>query len=136
MTTKQILFIKTIATDVSLYFPFVPTDVAYFIGCQSALESHYGLSDLANVAHNFFGMKLPKRRVNLAHSFYRDYAAYYSRKQSVLDLLLWVTSQGDKYNLLSIDGYIDLLLSHGYAEDKQYIDKITSIYSQFKSIQK
>lgn len=114
---------------------FIPynSDVAFFIACQSALESNFGTSDIAKKNHNLFGMKMPISRYTLAIKDVSNFAYYAVEVDSILDYLVWLFwNKPSSSNLSSVGSFASFLNDKGYCPEKDYIDKIISIYSQFK----
>ena len=86
------------------------------------LESAELNSKLAKTNHNFFGMRLAKRRPTTAIGERGGYAIYASWYDCVLDYAMYQEYML-KERVLTKTKYL-VFLGHHYAEDKAYIAKI------------
>lgn len=135
MNANQSDFIKNVSFLLQCVFR-VSKDVADFIGCQFALESSFGESSLAKTHNNFCGMKTPLVRVSVALN-YRDavdkWARYDDLLHCVYDFMFCLAYRRPISVVFeSVNEYISFIKGW-YCPEKDYIDKINRIYSQFKS---
>lgn len=137
MNKSQFDFIVSVSSIVSEISQF-PDDVCDFIGCQFALESHFGESPLAHTNENYCGMKNPLVRISTAlhagdgNYFWAQYDDMYS---CVIDYLLCLQYHrpiSTNYDSIS---HLSAFLSKFYCPDRDYTNKINLIYQQFKSFQ-
>lgn len=99
------------------------------IACQFALESDFGRSRIAVSHNNHCGMKVPVLRVTTTTSSCLDvgsFASFDSFESCICDYLLWlaynkVNSYSQWENALRI-----------YCPESDYLNRINSIYKQFK----
>jgi flagellum-specific peptidoglycan hydrolase FlgJ len=91
---------------------------------QSALETGHYSSRLCTECNNLFGMNYPRQRpTTAAGSSIEGFAVYLSWYDSVKDMKLfqqWYLSRG-----WDLDVYMLFLKALGYAEDPEYINKLT-----------
>lgn len=135
MNKSNFNFIERVAFLVSRYSQF-PDDVCFWIGCQFALESSFGESSLAKSNKNYCGMKNPIVRISCAkHAGDCNYhwAQYFSLVSCVVDYLLCL----QYHRPVSVDydtiSRFSSFVRKFYCPEKDYIDKINTIYSQFKN---
>lgn len=136
MESRKIGFVTMIANALRRYNS-LSSDVRLFIGCQFALESDYGTSHLCARNSNYCGMRIPRVRISLAVNSNTlvpagDFACYSSLSDCVADYVLWL-----QYNHCpiraqkNVDDFSKFLVEKGYCPDKDYIQRILSIYNQF-----
>lgn len=107
--------------------------VADFIGCQVALESDYGTSNLALKKSNYTGMKMPLRRINVAVGF-NTFASYTSLSLCLFDYTLWMAWNNFEQNtLFDLDAFVTKLEACGYCPEPDYITKITNLLNSYKN---
>jgi flagellum-specific peptidoglycan hydrolase FlgJ len=93
----------------------------HIIEAQIKLETGYLKSELCKQNRNLFGMKYTNLRETTANGELNNHALYASFRKSILDYKIWQRlyyKGGDYYEFLS---------RIGYAEDKEYINKLKSI---------
>lgn len=97
---------------------------------QVALETGFK-SDIFTENYNLFGMKRACCRPNVQEGESRGHATYKNWKMSIIDYAMWQVSTG-VWKLKSESAYMNYL--HGrYAEDPQYVHKVSAIRSNFKA---
>lgn len=102
------------------------SDIVY---AQAVLESRFFTSKLFINNNNMFGMKLARVRPTTAiDADENGYAIYNSWKECLIDYALY---QSSYLRGLSHDEYMKKLAS-SYAEDKDYINKLTRIINNQK----
>lgn len=133
MIKENYSFINKIRSILVSRYHFVD-DVASFIACQFALESDYGKSFIAKHDNNYSGMKVPRVRISVALNFNSNssFAQYNSLDDCIYDYILWLQYQRPTRHELET---IHLLFGYFriYCPEKDYIDRINSIYKQFKN---
>lgn len=137
MTEEKTEFIEKVATCLQYYH--FSEEVANFVGCQFALESNFGLSNLAIDNKNYCGMRNPLVRISVAvHAGDPNYhwASYDSLISCVLDFVLCL----QYHKPLSIDYSIlnnyKFFIKSWYCPEKDYLKKVEAIYNQFINQQK
>lgn len=109
-------------------------DVSTWFAALFALESNFGNSALAKTHCNYCSMKLPRVRISVATNFGLEevWASYKDLFDCILDFVLWLQYQKPLRKELEKP---ELLYSYfrKYCPEKDYIDKINRIYSQFKN---
>lgn len=135
MNQTNYLFCSGVAVYIYTYSQF-PLDVCNWIACQFALESCFGNSSLARSNNNFCGMKNPLVRISSAiHAGDPNYfwAQYDDLFSCCVDYLLCI----QYHRPLSCDydtiEHYSCFISKFYCPDRDYIDKVNLIYSQFNS---
>jgi len=88
---------------------------------QSQLESGHYTSYLCRVNHNLFGMKLAKNRPTTAIGENKGYAVYSSWRDCIDDYEIY------QLKYYKSGDYYDFLSKSGYAESKNYINKLKRI---------
>lgn len=135
MKKEQFLFIERVSVILrSVYH--VHDQVADFIGCQFALESDYGRSTLALNHHNYCGMKCPLVRVSVADNYQDNVAnwAYYSSlEQCICDYMFCLAYRKPCSYVFETINHFTAFIKGWYCPESSYINKIQSIYTQFKS---
>lgn len=135
MTSLDYNFIKWVSSillDISNF----PIEVCDFIGCQFALESNYGKSDLAKSNHNLCGMRNPIVRISTAiHAGDGQFhwAQYTDAIHCIYDYLLCLQYHrplSTQYD--NIKHYSEFIRKF-YCPEMDYIERINKIYHQFKS---
>lgn len=110
-------------------------DVARFIACQSALESAFGSSDLAFYNRNYFGMKVPRKRINHVAGKNLGHASYYSKFDCFDDYVLWLAyNQFSNDELQNLDKFKAHLAKSGYCPASDYVQRIENLYQQYYSL--
>lgn len=130
-------FVKDLCLDIEGVFPTLPSDVILFIACQFALESNYGSSNLAKVQKNYCGMKNPLVRPSTSVTRgdgQQHYACYMYRIHCIVDYFLCLSYHRPLAKELENLDLFKSFLKKFYCPEKDYIDKINSIYQQFKSL--
>lgn len=137
MNEKQFNFIVSISSTVIHLCPCL-SHLSVWIGCQFALESSFGTSDLAVKYHNICGMRNPMVRISSSRSrgvSSVSWAQYATDFACVLDYVLCVQYHRPMdYDISCIDLY-SKFISKFYCPETDYIDKINKIYSKFNSYQ-
>lgn len=129
----KLLFIDKVVDTLYLYCPQMMDEVAYFVGCQFALESNFGQSRLAKTKNNFCGMCLPKSRMSLNIAVSGDFAEFHSFDDCVLDYCFWLAWNKFNYLMLfNIDLYTRHLVASKYCPETDYIDRIYTLFNQLK----
>lgn len=134
MTKEQFSFIRSIASSLIQYG--FTEEVANFIGCQFALESSYGMSDLARRNSNFCGMKTPMVRLSVADnqgdasSVWADYSGL---EWCICDFVLCLQYHRPYSDIKDNVNAYCRFISRFYCPERDYITKIQTIYSNFKS---
>ena len=108
-------------------------EVRYWVACQFALESNFGNSRIAKTRNNYCGMKVPVCRVSLNDAA-TGFASFSSLDDCVLDYCYWLAwnkFQSDQLWNLSL--FILRIRACNYCPDLYYTDKITQLFTQFKS---
>lgn len=131
MNSEQIQFLYSVYYEISRFVPF-SEDVCWFIACQFALESNYGKSNLAVSQSNYCGMKRALVRPSLNIGF-NEFATYRNLFDCVVDYVLCLTYHKPLASQLSDLNSFKFFISKFYCPEKGYIDKINTIYQQFKS---
>lgn len=135
MTNDQYSFIAEVSLIITNYCPCL-RHLSVWIGCQFALESNYGNSNLAKVNNNYCGMKNPLVRISTAlHAgdplFH--WAVYDNLDDCITDYVLCI----QYHKPISVDydtiDHYSRFISKFYCPEVDYIDKINKIYSQFIS---
>lgn len=135
MNKLEFGFIVGVSSIISELSQF-PQDVADFIGCQFALESDFGRSSLAVGNENYCGMRNPSMRISTAHhagdgSY--NWASYDDLYSCVIDYLFCLQYHHPCFdNYSSVLGFSNFIRKF-YCPEKDYIDRINSIFQQFKS---
>lgn len=139
MDYQNIRFIQKI---IGLLKPYsFGEDVKVFIACQFALESSFGRSKLAITHHNYCGMKTPLIRISTAENAGKrsesdNWARYFDIAACVCDYVLCLQYYKPHFNeVADLDSFKSLIRGK-YCPDKDYLDKINSIYQLFKSSSK
>lgn len=111
-------------------------DVALFIACQFALESNFGTSEIALKHHNYCGMRCPLVRLSTSSNSGDGnafWAHYNNMFDCVTDFVLCLQYHQPLSDIkVNIAAYCRFI-SRFYCPERDYISKITSIYSQFKN---
>lgn len=135
MTSKQFSYINNLRAIFLTRFHFSSESSTWF-ACLFALESSFGTSRLAISLNNHCSMKVPRVRVSVCQNFCDNtgeiWASYSNLSDCVLDFVLWLQYQKPKRWEL---GNLETLYSYfrSYCPEKDYIDKINNIYSNFKN---
>ena len=95
----------------------------HIVLAQMKLESGNYKSKLAKENNNYFGMRHPAQRLTVSVKSKNGYAHYRNWCYSILDYALWQRRYA--YDLNDSD-YLTLL-SNVYAEDKEYVNKVSTI---------
>lgn len=134
MTANQYDYIIGLRNELMLNATFLTGEVATFIACQSALESRFGQSDICKENHNFFGMKLPVKRITTAFKEARGHAKYTSFTMSVIDYIYWLIYNGfTKSYLVDVEKFKSKLEKSNYCPSRLYISSIQSLFNSFKN---
>lgn len=107
--------------------------VRFFIACLAALESNFGLSQIAICNCNHVGMKFPKKRFTYAVCEDRGHAVYDSVSACFTDFLFWL-----QYNHFTVQEFQDynLFIRH-FRQTRynpnmpEYVQRILRIYNQY-----
>ena len=134
MSTEQLEFIKYVSKLIEYRYTNVSKEVAAFIGCQFALESKFGTSDLAVKHCNFSGMKFARVRPRTSVAINgSDFAHYQSIYTCICDYFLALAfHRVETWDFENIQRF-SAAIKKWYCPEKDYINKITSIYQQFKT---
>lgn len=130
-------FIIKVSDRISHYSQF-PEDVCFWSACQFALESSFGESSLAHSNMNFCGMKNPLVRISSAiHCGNGNYhwAQFIDLDSCVVDYLLCLQYHRPISTNYDTIEHFASFISKFYCPERDYIDKINSIYSQFQLLQ-
>lgn len=132
MNFEQFEFIQKVSILVR-NFGFAP-DVADFIGCQFALESNFGKSNLAVKYNNYCGMKFPYIRISLAYSISKlnPFAQYNGLVQCVYDYMLCLNYHHPVAKIKESISEFCLFIKNWYCPDYDYINRITNLYKNYK----
>lgn len=95
---------------------------------QTKIETGNFTSQIFKENHNLFGMREAKQRPKLAKGTNRAHAYYENWKESVLDYTLWACRYAP---LESEKAYLEYL-GKVYAEDKNYLNKVTKLKEQLR----
>lgn len=136
MNTENVSFIENVLCVLSYYWPQCPLDVRYWISCQFALESGFGTSSLSEDNYNFCGMKNPLVRISCAeHAGDPNYhwASYDTLGCCIVDYLLCVQYHRPLFCDYDTVFHYSQFIRKFYCPERDYIDKINSIYQQFKN---
>jgi len=95
---------------------------------QAIAESGGGISDIAKLSNNLFGMKEAKQRRTTAIGTKNNHAYYKHWHDSVIDYLLY---QRAYYN--GVEDYYSFLSRMGYAANKKYIDTVKMVLWKWSS---
>lgn len=108
-------------------------EVCKYIAAQCALESNFGYSRLATQYNNITGMKMPKIRYTTAsYEAEKQFAGYDDKWHSLLDLLYWlIWNKATNKDLSNIENYKTFITKHNYCTDKDYTERIDTIYNQY-----
>lgn len=134
LTDKQIDYIKSTACEIEEVFPSLPFDVITFIACQFALESNFGTSEIAKSLYNHCGMKAPLVRPSTAlnRGISNVFADYSDKHLCIVDYFLclsyWRPLSKDLENLDLFKYFIKF-----YCPEKDYVQRITNLFNQFKN---
>lgn len=132
--SEKIQFIDKVVDTLSKICPEMSDNVKFFVGCQFALESNFGKSQLAVKNFNFCGMKRPEIRLTLANNVNGVFARFDSFETCVLDYVIWLSwNRFTSYDVFQLDYFTAKLIARGYCPEKDYLDKIYSIYNNLKS---
>lgn len=138
MEENKILFIRTVSKYLVVHFNFYQ-EVADFIGCQFALESCFGTSRLAVEDSNYCGMKRSLVRISSrlrGGSFEsKTFSVYLSLEDCIIDFVLLLQYRRPLSTNIDTIKHYCAFIQGWYCPEKDYIDKIQSIYSQFKNSQ-
>lgn len=127
-------FVDEIVEQLLIYCPQMSADVALFVACQFALESNFGKSRIAKTRNNLCGMRVPIARLSNNQSSV-GFASYHSVIDCVIDYVYWLAwNHFGCVILFNLDSFTRQLIAKNYCPDKDYIDRIYSIYHSFKSI--
>ena len=128
----KLSYVEEIAT---FFASFCSADVAFFIGCQFALESNYGQSSLAFRHHNHCGMKEPHVRVTLSlPGTSSGFASYTSLMSCMIDYSLWLAyNKFTSLQLFKSELFKQRLVACGYCPEKDYVSLIQSIYENLQN---
>ena len=135
MKHSDYLFISGVASFIHTYSQF-PLEVCSWIGCQFALESSYGTSRLAIDNNNYCGMRNPLVRISSAlHAGDPNFswALYDDLESCCVDYLLCVQYHRPISDVYDTVCHFSRFIAQFYCPDKDYIDKINSIYFQFQN---
>jgi hypothetical protein len=95
---------------------------------QSKLETSNYTSDIFLTTGNLFGMKAARSRPNTHYGTYKGHADYLGNwRLSVMDYALWQSKEVPRSNVKTVDDYLMLLELKGYAEDKNYTNKLRGL---------
>ena len=126
-------FIKRVRENAFLRNFVLSREVLDFIACQFALESDYGRCNLAKYSHNYCGMCSPHRRIFYGSSSANEFAKYDTFDSCVIDYISWLLyNRPTNCELKNLSDFKRFLRNNGYCPEKDYIDKINSIYQQLK----
>lgn len=132
MNFQQNQFIRDVAANPVLRNIVANFEVRAFIGCQFALESAYGESNIAKTLNNYCGMKTPHIRYTLAMYDSKEFAHYPHIFACVCDYVCWLLySRPSSFQLDTLDEFKSFLKSKDYCPDKDYISRIETIYADF-----
>lgn len=116
---------------VNKYLP-CSNEVAFFVACQSALETGYGTSSLFQCNLNLFGMRKVNRRVSTSYFFHSGHQLYDSCDESFIDYMLWLQMAGFVgADLFSLDKFCDKMRKSNYNPSIKYVDTILTIYKTY-----
>lgn len=137
MSDLQKDFIKTMCHNIEEIFPTLSSDTILFIACQAALESDYGNSPLCRYYHNYFGMRNPMTRPSTSKvrglsQF--EWADYYNCQYSIIDYFMCLSFHKPLSKELDNLELFKAFIRSWYCPEKNYLDKITKIFNQFKSL--
>lgn len=133
MEDYQRLYIENISYFAILRC-FFNGDICDFVACQFAIESNFGRSNLAILACNHSGMKVPSRRVCINIGSYKGFSKYSTLKQCILDFILWVFYNRPFIDDLScVSSFMKFLDRTGYCPDEVYTRSIYSLYKKYKN---
>lgn len=115
-------------------FGFSP-DVADFIGCQFALESNFGRSDLAVNYNNYCGMRMPFLRISLAKriSDLNLFAQFNGLVQCVHDYMLCLNYHHPSSKIKESISEFSHFINDWYCPESDYIKRITNLYKNYKN---
>lgn len=131
---EYILLDKTVVPHDTVVYEFIKQAGIWYpdiVMAQYVIESAHGKSALSENASNFFGMRKVRNRITVQEldKDYNGYGVYRNWQLSVLDRELW-----DLHVFDSVPTRNDYLKQIGYiyAEDKDYISKITAEAKRWK----
>lgn len=126
-------FIISKKEEISLLISSVSESVSLFIACQFALESNYGTSQLATKYNNITGMRKPLVRPSTCEVDLdsNGFAVYSCKMYCIIDYFLCIC-----YHRPLSEDFEDVkkyarFVKKFYCPEKDYIDKIMSIYNKF-----
>lgn len=109
-------------------------DVRMFITAQLCLESNFGQCSKAVNFSNCSGMRYPLVRPTLAIGKDGDgFAIFDSCFDCVIDYILCLTYRKPLSDVWQTVDSFKRFISTWYCPDRDYLDKITKIFNQFKS---
>lgn len=127
-------FIDKVVDTLLNYCPQMMPEVAYFVGCQFALESNFGQSRLAKTKNNFCGMSLPKSRISLNIASTGNFAEFESFDDCVIDYCYWLAWNKFNYLMLfNLELFTRHLIASKYCPETDYIDRIYSLFNSLKN---
>lgn len=127
-----IVSVSTIFSEISQF----SKEVCDFIGCQFALESSFGRSNLSVTNNNYCGMKNPLVRISTAlHAGDGVYhwAQFQDLYSCCIDYLLCLQYHRPISTQYDTIPHYSAFIKKFYCPDTDYIDKINKIYQSFKS---
>jgi len=127
---------KTMVPADSLVYKFIKDAGAWYpdiVMAQWCIESTHGTSNIAVNANNHFGMRPAKTRATLQteDKEYNGYGVYRNWQYSVIDRILWDLHVFDSVPTREV--YLNKI-KNIYAEDKNYIPKITAEAAKWKKL--
>lgn len=138
MEKNRKLFVQTVSKFLVVHFNFCQ-EVADFIGCQFALESGFGNSRLCLEDNNYCGMKRSLVRISTrlrGESFEsKTFSVYLTLEDCIIDFVLLLQYRRPLSTNLDTIAHYCAFIKGWYCPERDYIDKIQSIYSQFKTSQ-
>lgn len=131
---EKLDFVDKVVKALSRYCPQMSSEVAYFVGCQFALESNFGNSRIAKTKNNFCGMSLPKTRLSLNVATTGHFAEFLSFDDCVIDYCYWLDwNHFSCFYLSNLSPFTSLLYARKYCPEPDYIDRIYSLFNSLKN---
>lgn len=132
--SDKLVFVDSVVNYLRIYLPDASDEVRYWIACQFALESNFGLSYQAKKNNNYDGMKIPQIRPSLNTALAGSFSAFTSLECCVIDYCYYLCyNHVTRYQLFHLELFTARLKSLKYCPDSDYIDKVNSLFNQLNS---
>lgn len=130
--SEKIKFLDNVAKLFLKYCPQMSDDVRYWVACQFALESNFGLSRLVKTKLNYCGMKMPLSRPTLNICVSGDFAKFESLECCVIDYVYWLSWNHFNFvDLFHLNNYTRRIIASKYCPETDYVDRVYALYNSF-----